>query len=271
MSKRPGIAALSEQPRGVDLDITETMLHRACEAYDPMYDACGGDTRADMKQSMRRALEAVGLAAPQPREAPGDVWGRLEKWLGTYADSIPTAAYQELVAIQRATTPQDAAGVKPNPYCYKVEWSDGVTKYPSTLPEFIGNALVTPLYTTPPPGVDVGKLREEVERLNAIINTPQADDFLRAVSTEAEHQRQRWGTSHDAGKEPADWFWLIGYLAGKALHAHTNGDIAKAEHHVITTGAACANWHRAMFGQTDMRPGIDGTAIDAAAPGVGNG
>ena len=98
----------------------------------------------------------------------------------------------------------------------------------------------------------------EIARLNAIINTPQADDFLRAVSTEAEHQRQRWGTSHDSGKEPSDWFWLIGYLAGKALHAHTSGNTEKAEHHIITTAAACANWHRSIFGRTDMRPGIDG-------------
>jgi hypothetical protein len=106
----------------------------------------------------------------------------------------------------------------------------------------------------------------EIARLNAIINTPQSDDFLRAVSIEAEHQRQRWGKSHDSGKEPSDWFWLIGYLAGKALHAHAAGNVEKAEHHVITTAAACANWHRAMFGKTDMRPGIDGEAALSAAP-----
>lgn len=106
----------------------------------------------------------------------------------------------------------------------------------------------------------VAELRAEVERLNAIVNTPQANDFLRAVSTEAEHQRQRWGSDHDAGKTPADWFWLVGYLAGKALHAHGAGDTTKAEHHIITTAAALANWHLSMFGKTDMRPGIDGEA-----------
>lgn len=107
---------------------------------------------------------------------------------------------------------------------------------------------------------EIEALVREVERLNSIINTPQADDFLRAVSTEAEHQRQRWGSDRDAGKTPADWFWLVGYLGGKALHAHAAGDVVKAEHHIITTAAACANWHRAMFGKTDMRPGIDGEA-----------
>ncbi len=97
----------------------------------------------------------------------------------------------------------------------------------------------------------------EIARLNAIINTPQSGDFLRAVSIEAEHQRQRWGASGDAGKTPADWFWLVGYLAGKSLHAHSAADTEKAEHHIITTAAACQNWHAAMFGKTDMRPDAD--------------
>ena len=116
--------------------------------------------------------------------------------------------------------------------------------------------IAEPLYSA----ATVAELRAEVERLNAIVNTPQANDFLRAVSTEAEHQRQRWGSDHDAGKTPADWFWLVGYLAGKAPHAHGAGDTTKAEHHIITTAAALGNWHLSMFGKTDMRPGIDGEA-----------
>jgi hypothetical protein len=105
------------------------------------------------------------------------------------------------------------------------------------------------------------RLLSEIDRLNTIINTPQADDFLRAVSIEAEHQRQRWGSDRDAGKTLADWFWLLGYLGGKALFARADGDMEKAEHHIITAAAACANWHRALFGKTNMRPGIDGEAV----------
>lgn len=107
----------------------------------------------------------------------------------------------------------------------------------------------------------------EIERLNAIINTPHADDFLKAVSVEAEHQRQRWGAEGDAGKSPADWFWLIGYLGGKALHARASDNAVKAEHHIITTAAACANWHRNMFGKTDMRPGISSPAPESQGGG----
>ncbi|WP_208455243.1 DUF3850 domain-containing protein [Burkholderia gladioli] len=112
-------------------------------------------------------------------------------------------------------------------------------------------------------------LRAEVDRLNAIINTPQSGEFLRAVSIEAEHQRQRWSSDHDAGKTPADWFWLVGYLAGKGLHAHAAGNVEKAEHHVITTAAALANWHLAIFGKTDMRPGTEQPEIQGAQGGKG--
>lgn len=103
--------------------------------------------------------------------------------------------------------------------------------------------------------IELSNALAEIARLNTIINTPHADDFICAVSIEAEHQRQRWSEKGDAGKAPSDWFWLVGYLAGKALHEHAAGNVAKGEHHVITTAAACANWHRALFGKTDMRPG----------------
>lgn len=112
------------------------------------------------------------------------------------------------------------------------------------------------------------QLETRVAELNAIINSPQSNDFLRAVSIEAEHQRQRWGAEGDAGKTPADWFWLVGYLGGKALHAHAAENVEKAEHHVITTAAALANWHRHMFGKTDTRPGIDaGNATESQTAG----
>lgn len=93
----------------------------------------------------------------------------------------------------------------------------------------------------------------EVERLQALINTPHTADFLEAVKLEAIHQRERWGSEHDSGKTDADWFWLVGYLAGKALHKPE-----KQVHHIITTAAALLNWHAAATGaDTRMRPGIE--------------
>lgn len=102
--------------------------------------------------------------------------------------------------------------------------------------------------------------RQETQaRLDAALlalNTPEILDFVKAVPLEAAHQRERWGSDHDAGKTAADWFWLVGYLAGKALHMHAQGNTEKALHHTISTAAALANWHSAILGKTDMRPGI---------------
>lgn len=95
------------------------------------------------------------------------------------------------------------------------------------------------------PGADVlaGAI-DELFRLHALINAPEILDFIKAVQLEAAHQRARWGSDHDAGKTDADWFWLIGYLAGKALH---NPDKAGAKlhelklHRIIAIAAAACN------------------------------
>jgi len=91
-----------------------------------------------------------------------------------------------------------------------------------------------------------------------IINAPETADFMAGVPIEATHQRERWGADHDAGKNPEDWFWLLGYLGGKALAAAKAGDLEKAKHHTISAAAAMANWHAHLSGTTTrMRPGID--------------
>lgn len=107
-------------------------------------------------------------------------------------------------------------------------------------------------------------IAERLDAAEAKLNTPELHDFAKAVVLEAAHQRDRWGSDHDAGKTPADWFWLVGYLAGKALHAIVEGQRAtgapteKALHHIITTAAVLANWHAEVEGtHTRMRPGIE--------------
>lgn len=98
---------------------------------------------------------------------------------------------------------------------------------------------------------------ERLAELETLLNTPEIHDFAKAVTLEAAHQRKRWGLDHDEGKTDADWFWLIGYLAGKALH-NPDGDTEKKMHRIITIAAAACNWHAAVSGQsTSMRPGIE--------------
>lgn len=108
--------------------------------------------------------------------------------------------------------------------------------------------------TTSPKATATASVREAIRA--EIVNTPETADFMAGVPLEAAHQRERWGVSHDGGKTPFDWFWLIGYLAQKAANAQLAGDTEKALHHTISTAAALANWHAQIAGRTDMRPGI---------------
>src|SRR5262245_29230869 len=96
------------------------------------------------------------------------------------------------------------------------------------------------------------KLCEECARQLGI---PETQDFLGAALKEASYQRNRWGSTTDEGKTDADWFWLIGYLAGKAL-LNPDGNQETRLHRIITVAAAAANWHAATLGQTNMRPGL---------------
>lgn len=117
---------------------------------------------------------------------------------------------------------------------------------------------------------EIADLRRDAERMDALINTPHTDEWFEAVRFEAAHQIERWGADHDAGKQPHDWFWLLGYLGGKALASALRGDTEKAKHHTISSGAMLLNWFRAMTGDSNlMRPGIDDAALAANAPKVG--
>lgn len=117
---------------------------------------------------------------------------------------------------------------------------------------------------------DLQAAKAERDRLRALINAPEIDGFLRGVHIEAVHQVARWGTAHDRAKRPADWFWLVGYLAGKALLACTDGNRDKALHHCISTAAALYNWHCAIKG-SDVRTcqgrSDIAAAVDDAFPG----
>lgn len=97
----------------------------------------------------------------------------------------------------------------------------------------------------------INAIFDELRRLHRLINSPEVRDFTIAVVLEAAHQGERWGSEHDARKSDADWFWLIGYLAGKALHTPIAKDVTtdagqlleKKLHRIITIAAAAANWH----------------------------
>lgn len=92
---------------------------------------------------------------------------------------------------------------------------------------------------------ELRKAWQEVDRLSVLINTPETEDWMKAVPLEAAHQSERW-SEDDPEKTSLDWFWLIGYLAQKATFSQISGDFEKAKHHTISTAAALLNWHRRM-------------------------
>jgi hypothetical protein len=98
------------------------------------------------------------------------------------------------------------------------------------------------LHVAPPPPESMD-WKAEATRLRALLDTPETADFIRGVELEKAHQEDRWGTDDRRAKAPTDWFWLVGYLAGKALAAHLSGNLEKARHHTISTAAALAHWH----------------------------
>ena len=94
-------------------------------------------------------------------------------------------------------------------------------------------------------------LRAEVDRLAGLLNTPHTGNFFDSVQLEAGHQVLRWGTEHDHHNEPTDWFWLIGFLAGKAVSIPE-----KRKHHIISSAAVLLNWYRRETGdEHTFQPG----------------
>jgi hypothetical protein len=107
--------------------------------------------------------------------------------------------------------------------------------------------------------IEMELLKARVRELEALINTPQTDDWLKAVRLEAGHQIDRWGVDHDHGKRALDWFWLLGFLGQKAAYAAIASDTPKALHHTISAAAMLLNWHRHLQGvNTPCQPGADG-------------
>jgi len=97
--------------------------------------------------------------------------------------------------------------------------------------------------------LEINRLDGEKRHLEFLLNNPEINSFQRGVRLEAAHQRQRWGGPHDREKSPEHWFWLVGYLAGKALRSAMEDDQDKARHHCISTAAALFHWHTAITGR----------------------
>ena len=88
-------------------------------------------------------------------------------------------------------------------------------------------------------------MRDRINQLEKILNTPVTEDFWEGLKSEAAHQTYHYG-QQDLDKEALDWWQLVRYLAGKACDAHLAGDKEKALHSAISTAAVLSHWHDAI-------------------------
>lgn len=105
---------------------------------------------------------------------------------------------------------------------------------------------------------ELDEARKTLAEAHRIWDGPETSDWFEGVRKEAAFQVAEWGKKHDDGKGPQDFYWTLGFLAGKALSSAIAGDIEKAKHHTISSAALLLNWHARLSGQADMfRPGIE--------------
>lgn len=85
---------------------------------------------------------------------------------------------------------------------------------------------------------------ERLAYLEALINSPEIDDFLKGAQLEAAHQTERWGIEAEENKMPHHYACVMDKLKGKMAVAIFDGNIEKYKHHLVTLAAVCFNVHR---------------------------
>lgn len=90
---------------------------------------------------------------------------------------------------------------------------------------------------------EIVELNRIIKEQNVRLNKPYNEDWLQGVCIEIMYQETKW-EKQDANKRPEDWFWTLGYLAGKCLYAYMHKNKTKAKHHTISAAALLYHWHK---------------------------
>jgi len=78
-------------------------------------------------------------------------------------------------------------------------------------------------------------------------DAPVTDDFLADVEQEAAYQAI-WG-GNDSQKTDDEWFWTLGWIAGKALRP--DADLEKKRHRLRAAAALLMNWDKHLTSATE--------------------
>ena len=74
------------------------------------------------------------------------------------------------------------------------------------------------------------------------------DDFLADVAEEAKYQAI-WAVN-DERKTDDEWFWTLGWIAGKAVRPGT--DLDKQRHRLRAAAALLMNWDKHLVDKTNV-------------------
>lgn len=94
----------------------------------------------------------------------------------------------------------------------------------------------------PPLKEQVETLTARVKELEALINNPIINDFIKGVQTEQAHQMERWGTQEEY--DPSHFMLVCNKLLGKMAVDIFDEDLDKFKHHIIALAAVQAQLHR---------------------------
>lgn len=102
--------------------------------------------------------------------------------------------------------------------------------------------------------IDKEKLESEILRLNTALDLVNRDYFLKAVYTTADKQMENLNTQGKNIEKAPEWFWIIAEYAAKALNAHNNMQLNKAEQNIIMMAATCVNWRKSLYSKNFTQP-----------------
>lgn len=73
---------------------------------------------------------------------------------------------------------------------------------------------------------------------------PVTDDFWADAAEESRYQSEHWGEDHDNAKSDDEWFWTLGFLAGKVLRP--DADVFKKRHRLRAAAALLHQWDQRL-------------------------
>lgn len=91
---------------------------------------------------------------------------------------------------------------------------------------------------------EIEYFKDRISKMEASINSPVINDFIKGMKIEAEHQTQRWGVEKEENEPPHHYILVTNKLLGKMAIDIWDKNTDKFKHHIIALAAEMFNLHR---------------------------